>query len=145
MKAASIATMFLITLSTAARGQTEGIAQFTGQTRLGDRTLPSHVRVLVRGGTSRIEVEMNLKGSASRRPAGNPGIPTSARLVMITKSSEPKKLYILNDQRRSFAVLDASTARQSRKGDAIDTKKLGRDTVRGLLCEKALVTFPESE
>ena len=50
---------------------------------------------------------MNLKGSASRRPAGNPGIPTSARLVMITKSSEPKKLYILNDQRRSFAVLDA--------------------------------------
>ena len=74
MKAASIATMFLITLSTAARGQTEGIAQFTGQTRLGDRTLPSHVRVLVRGGTSRIEVEMNLKGSASRRPGMTRGV-----------------------------------------------------------------------
>src|SRR5712691_11921671 len=121
MKAAQIATVFLLAFSTAARGQTEGIAEFKGQTSLGERTLPSHVRVLVGSKAFRIEMEVDLQGIASRPAAGNPGIPTQARIVMIAKRSEPNKLYILNDQRRSFAILDASKARQSIKGDGIYT------------------------
>jgi hypothetical protein len=140
MKASSIGTITLLALSTLVHGQTVGIAEFKGETSLGGgRIVPSHLRVLVGNEGFRIELELNMEQTDVQPSSKNPGGPVQARTVIVTKLAEANKLYLLNDNRRSFAILEASKTGESNKDAALEIKRLGRDTVAGLSCERALV------
>jgi hypothetical protein len=124
----------------------EGIATFK-YTVHAQSTAPSgESRVFFSPNAVRIEVQMNMGATSpnagrdrSRPQAG--GMPTTFKTTMIQKLSEPDKLYTINDERRTYSVMDLEDIRKSSPSDTTYTvKRTGSDRVAGLSCEKALVT-----
>ncbi len=90
----------------------------------------------------RSEVEMQMPDFGQGKPgaAKAPGTQTH-HMVMMGKLAEPGRIYSLNESTKTYAVIntnDMKTPGQNQEKWTI--KRLGKDSVAGLGCEKVLAT-----
>ncbi len=147
MKAARIAVAVFFVLSAPAFAQSEGVAEFQ-ITMVGAavqaKPMQSHGKVSMKKDAYRMDLEMNLRQAAAGRTDRSGGtMPDHFTMTMMQKLSEPDRLYSINDERRTYSVIDLKKLREDAAGMQHETytvKKTGHDTVAGLSCEKALLT-----
>jgi len=141
MKLMRILFASLLLLPAAAFAQ-EGVATFkyTMQGRGGAPEGQS--RVYYSPSAFRVEMEMSLKDSAPTSRPRPAGAPTSFKTTMLTKVSEPGKVYTINDERRTYSVTDVSKTHDTdpKNDEKYTVKRQGSDRVAGISCEKVLVT-----
>lgn len=88
---------------------------------------------------SRIEMQM--------QAAARPGTASAGMtMVVLHRNAEPDLSYIVNESTKSYSVIDN---RQTQKGTPSDetyaVKRLGKDTVAGFSCQKALLTSSKGQ
>jgi hypothetical protein len=146
MKSAVVAVL-LLALSAPALAQLEGVAEFKGSVNAGrGKPISSAGKVYVTRNASRVEWEMDMKALGERKGAPKGAMPSSYRMVTIQKLSDPDRIINLNDERKTYAVTDLRTLREGQPAAPQATytvKKLGRDSVAGFSCEKAVVSSSE--
>lgn len=76
--------------------------------------------------------------SAMPMPDGK-GATRPTRIVTLMRSAEPKKTWIVNDERKTYAVISADDV-PAAAAARYEVKKLGSDRVSGRACEKARIT-----
>jgi len=146
MRTARLAAAAFLGLCAAALAQSEGVAQFRGTMNAGPgKTIPSSFLVYYTKGVAyRTEWTVDTSSLAgkskhpSRAVTGNPH-----KTIMIMKLSDPDHLLTLNDERKVYSITDLKKLRESLPAGAQETytvQKLGRDSVAGHPCEKALMT-----
>src|SRR5262249_52898138 len=65
----------------------------------------------------------------------------SLSMKMLQKFSEPDKIYTINDENRTYSVMDLASTRDSTQSrETYTVKKLGTMQIAGLSCQNALVT-----
>jgi hypothetical protein len=64
------------------------------------------------------------------------------KMTSLTKASEPGVVYMLDDAKKTYSVFDAKAAegKGEPSKETFTVKPLGKDSVAGYSCEKALVT-----
>jgi len=142
------AALAFLACGTSVLAQTEGIAEFRGTVHTDNgQTIPSQGKVYMSKNAVRVEWQTDLREVAKdRKGSGAAGMPQQFQMVMIQKLAEPDRIYIVNDSRRTYAV--ESTHRERSKTDTErkwKVQKLGRDTVAGFACEKALLTAEDGD
>jgi hypothetical protein len=118
--------------------QTEGIAEFKGETHSSrGQTIPSTGKVFLSRSAVRVEWQTQVAGSDRKA-----GAPDRFRMTMIQKQSEPDRSYMLNEERKTYSVMEFDTKREKkeRSAEKWTAEKLGRDTVAGFSCEKLKMT-----
>jgi len=125
-------------LSAPLLAQSEGIAEFKGETH-GSRgqTVPSSGKVFLSRSAVRVEWQTQLAGTDRKA-----GAPDPFRMTMIQKQSEPDHSYMLNEERKTYSVMQFDTKREKTESSSEKwtAEKLGRDTVAGFSCEKLKMT-----
>lgn len=136
----------LVLSSTAASAQFEGQADFKITTNTGkDQTMNGTGKMFVTRSAYRSEFEMQMADAGGRKSSS---MPARMKMTMFAKISEPDKLYMLNDQNKTYSIWDASKFREESKNRPKETytvKKLGKDTVAGLSCQRALLTSSKGD
>lgn len=135
------AALAALLLAPAARAEFEGVVEgrLTG-------VVPGTFRAQVGKAGIRSEVEMDT-AAAARGGKLPPGMSGQMKRVTIQRRAEPKKIYVLDTDRKSYTVLDAAEAGEAAKGvprEEYTVKKLGKDRVAGFACEKVLATGQKS-
>jgi hypothetical protein len=138
-----IAAAFFLA-STAALAQFEGVAEFRGTVQTGKgQTIPSQGKIFVSRSACRVEWETDLREIAEgRKESSKAAIPERMRLVILQKLAEPDRAYLVNEAARTYAIQDSSKEKTDKETPEKKWKveRLGKDTVAGLSCEKALLT-----
>jgi len=144
-----IAALALLVSRASAFAQTEGIAEFRGTVHTDkNQTIPSQGKVYLSKAAVRVEWETDLREVAKdRKESGkSSGMPEQFRMVMIQKLAEPDHIYIVNDVRKTYAVETTGTKREKTTPERTwKVQRLGRDTVAGFSCEKALLTAQDGD
>ncbi len=146
MRATRLAAAAFLPLSAYALAQSEGVAEFKGTMSGGPgKSAPSTGRVYFRKGAAyRTEWETDLTGIAKKETDAPKGMmPSRYRMVMIQKLSDPDHMVTVNDDTKTYSITDLKKLREEMPNTTHTTytvKKLGRDSVAGIACEKALVT-----
>lgn len=138
---AGLASWLLI--AAAGLAQSEGVATFKGSVHTDKgQTIPSQGKVFVTRAACRVEWETDLKQLAGDRKAPKSMMPDHFKMVILQLLSEPGRTYTLNPEHKTYSVQDASKEKPDTKlpDRTWKVQKLGRDTVGGLSCEKAMVT-----
>jgi hypothetical protein len=135
----------LLAVSTAASAQFEGVADF--KITLGEkgRAANGTGKVYVARAGYRSEWQTELGASGARKDAS---APPTIRMTMVGKSGEPDRLYLLDDDAKTYSVMDLKKMREQGKVETRETytvERLGRDTVAGFACEKAAVTSSKGD
>jgi len=135
------AALAALLLAPAARAEFEGVVEgkLTG-------VMPGTFRAQVGKGGIRSEVEMDTAAAAQGGQLP-PGLSGQMKRVTIQRRAEPRKVYILDAERKSYTVLDTGDAAESAKGlprEEYTVKRLGKDKVAGFACEKVLATGEKS-
>jgi len=129
-----------------ATAQAEGVAEMKGMihTERGE-SIGLVTRAWVGKAGSRVEITTDLSQIAGRSDRSAAGMPTSHTEVMIYKNSEPGTTYMLNTERKTYSVFQSSSGEKGdTKAEPYTVTKLGRDTVAGYSCEKAVVKRPSA-
>ena len=146
MKYARIAAALFFALAARAFAQAEGIAEFKGSINVGQgRTIQTSGKVyFARAVAYRSEWETDMSSLLKGRYMPGGGIPARRKTITIQKLSEPDRVISLNDERKTYTITDLKSLRgevvPGASPKTYTVKKLGRDTVAGLACEKAAVT-----
>lgn len=124
----------------AARAEFEGVLEgrMTGP-------MSGSFRAEVGKGGVRSVVELEMAAPGPVRAA--PGMAQRMRHLSLQRRAEPEKVYIIDEGRKSYTVIDTSRAREEMKGAAEESytvRKAGKDKVAGFSCQKAVVTGSES-
>lgn len=124
----------------AARADFEGVIEgrMTGQMSGSFRA-----QVGKAGVRSEVEMGMPVQGKARAAPPGMPGMPQSMKKVTLQRKAEPDRVYLLDEEQKSYTVIDTSKAKEQAQGvpeEQYTVKKTGTDKVAGFSCEKAVVT-----
>jgi Domain of unknown function (DUF4412) len=123
--------------------QTEGIAEFRGTVHTDKgKTIPSQGKVYLSKAAVRVEWETDLSSVDRNRKDDPREIPNHFRMTMIQRIAEPDRTYMVNDERKTYSIqmIDDKRERPDRSDKKWKVQKLGRDTVGGFSCEKALLT-----
>jgi Domain of unknown function (DUF4412) len=149
LAAAFFAAAFSILSAPAAFAASEGVAEFKGTVHTEkNQAIPSQGKVFLSKSAVRVEWQTDLRELAKERKAAGKtsGTPDEFRMVMIQKLSEPDRTYVINDRNRTYAV---NMIEEKEKRDLPERKwkveKLGRDTVAGFSCEKAMLTAEDGD
>ncbi len=135
------ATLLAATMA-AASATFEGVADFritTGNAQ--GKSTPGSGRIFVAPGAYRMEFEMS--AGASRAKGPGPASGRASRRVVMTmlgRASDPSKIFLVNDERKTYVVLNTKRAADTAPRDTFTVQKLGRETVAGLPCQNALLT-----
>ncbi len=146
MRSTRIAAALFFALAARAFAQSEGIAEFKGSINAGQgRTIQTSGKVyFARAVACRSEWETDMSSLLKGRYVPGGAIPARHKTITIQKLSEPDRVISLNDERKTYTITDLKSLRgEVAPGASSKThtvKKLGRDTVAGLACEKATVT-----
>lgn len=137
MKLVSLAAAALVAAAPAF-AQFEGVLQMKVSSASANGTMTAQVSKI---GT-RTEMEMSSPEMQKR------GLGSSMKMVSIVKSSEPSVVTMLNDQSKTYSVIDTAKMREQahaskRKEETWTVKRTGKDTVGGYPCENATVTGSE--
>jgi len=96
----------------------------------------------------RSEVEMDTTAVAQASKGQlPPGLSVNVKRINIQRKAEPGKVYLIDPERKSYMVIDASENGEAMKDAARESytvKKLGKDKVAGFSCEKVAVTGEKS-
>lgn len=136
-----LAGILLTTLASAASAQFEGEANFKIMTNPGKgQSLVGTGTMLVSRNAYRAEWEMQMSPTSQRKPQSGPA--PKMKMTMFTKTADPERLYMLNDENKTYSIWDASKNRDAAKApkETYTVQKLGKDTVAGLSCQNALLT-----
>ncbi len=121
--------------------QNEGVATFRLTTH--SSTTPDG-RYSISFSRSALRMEMQMDAAAGGRPnKGGSKTPSAGKATMIQKLAEPDILYMVSDEQKTYWVIDLAKLREQsgkQAEDAWTIKRLGRDSVAGYACEKALLT-----
>jgi uncharacterized protein DUF4412 len=143
------AAALLLALSAPVLAQSEGVAEFKATTEAEPgRSITSTGRIYVTRGASRMEWEMDTSGFRREKGAPKGEMPSTFRMITIQKLSEPDRLINLDDRRRTYTITDLKPLREEKPAAPQVTytvKKLGRDSVGGVSCEKAVVTSSDGK
>lgn len=143
MKSVPVAAL-LLALSAPVLAQTEGVAEFKATTEVeGGKAITSMGKVYVTRGASRMEWEVDTSGFRQEKGAPKGEMPPTYRMIMIQKVSEPDRIVNLDDRRKTYTITDLKPLREEKPPASQTTytvKKLGRDSVGGVSCERAVVT-----
>jgi hypothetical protein len=125
--------------------QTEGIANFRLSMHGSQGAGPDgQYSIFFSRSALRMEMQMEPSATAGRRPDKGGSKSSSAhKMTMIQKLAEPDLLYMVSDEQKTYSVMDLAKAREQagkQPEDAWTVKRLGRDSVAGFSCEKALMT-----
>lgn len=120
----------------------EGVATFRYTMGSAGGQSDGQSRVYFTKNAYRAEIQMNfasMRGDKQKRPAT---AESTYKTAMIMRASEPDKLYSVNDETRSYSVMDLAEIRKyaPRSEDTWKVKKFGSDRVAGVSCEKASLT-----
>jgi hypothetical protein len=99
-------------------------------------------RLYAASGGYRSEWETQIEGGSSRKDEQS-AASKRFKMTMLGKRSDPDKMYMLNDEHKTYSVMDLKKIREDAKNVSHDTytvEKLGKDTVAGLSCQKATLT-----
>ena len=125
--------------------QFEGVADFR-VTMSGEKgkEVPSEGKIYVTKNAYRSEWETRFDSStrAAKDAQGN-AVPKSFKMTMFGRLSEPDKVYILHDDKKTYSVMDLKRMREQAQTTSKETytvQKLGADKVAGVPCQKGLVT-----
>jgi hypothetical protein len=146
MQSARVGAALFLALAARAFAQSEGIAEFKGTINAGQgRMIQTSGKVyFVKAVAYRSEWETDMSALMKGRNMLQGAFPTRHKTIAIQKLSDPDKVVTLDEQRKSYMITDLKSLRGEGAPDAsskiFTVKKLGRDTVGGLACEKALVT-----
>ena len=139
MKILTAALSVLAFPAALALAETEGVAEMKGtvHTERGE-TIGLVTKAWVGKAGSRIEMTTDLAQIQGRSAAGMPATHTE---VFVYKTSEPGVTYLLNIERKTYSTFQppAGEKGEAKPAEAYTVTKLGRDTVAGYSCEKALV------
>jgi hypothetical protein len=137
--------VLLLSASAATAAQFEGVADFR-VTMTGEKgkSVPSTGRIFVTKDAYRTEFETQLD-AATRAPKQGEvaAVPQRFKMTMFGRLAEPDKLYMINDERKTYSVMDLKRVRDEAQNSSKETyivQKLGTDTVAGVSCQKGLVT-----
>jgi FlaG/FlaF family flagellin (archaellin) len=135
----------LVLAAATASAQFEGQADFKITTNAGkDQTMNGTGKMFVTRSAYRSEFEMKMTDTEGRKS----GAPARMKMTMFAKASEPDKLYMLNDENKTYSIWDTAKFRDDAKKRPKETytvKKLGKDTVAGLSCQNALLTSSKGD
>jgi hypothetical protein len=139
----------LLLAPAAALAQFEGVVEIKGASRAdGDRIVPSSGRLWVSARGARMELRTDLQGLAATARRG-PGAPMPGGFTMVTlwRVAEPDVTYVLNEERKRYAILSVTDADAAASGqpETWRVERLGRDTVAGFACEKVLLRSSQGE
>jgi len=128
----------LLALPISLLAQSEGVAEFEGQSTLGPgQTMPSRAKIYTARPGVRVEMQIGTRKDERARE-GRGAVPAEVSMLMITRVSEPDKVYFVNDAAKTYSVLRSKDT--SKTGTKYSARRLGRDTVAGFSCEKASLT-----
>ncbi len=143
------ATVLLLALSAPALAQSEGVAEFKGTTEAGPgKSITSAGKVYITKTASRVEWEMDTSGFRREKGAPKEEMPSTYRMITIQKLSEPDRVINIDDRRKTYTITDLKPLREEKPAAPQVTytvKKLGRDSVGGVSCEKAVVTSSDGK
>jgi hypothetical protein len=132
-----------LTLSAAtAVAQSEGIAEMKGSVRSErGETMSMQTRAYVSKAGGRVEMTMDLSQMAARKDRSSRGVPAVHKEVLLYRTAEPGITYMLNVERKTYSVFQAPSPEKSegKAAEPFTVTRLGRDSVAGFSCEKALV------
>jgi hypothetical protein len=137
--------VLLLSTSATVSAQFEGVADFR-VTMTGEKgkSVPSTGRVYVTKNAYRTEWETQFDASTRAPKAGEEAaVPRRFKMTMFGKVAEPDKLYMINDENKTYSVMDLKKIREEARSVSKETytvQKLGTDTVAGVSCQKGLVT-----
>ncbi len=143
MRTARIAAVAFFVGTAAALAQFEGVAEFKASTISGrGETIPGHGTFYISKSAVRGDWRMDLRAAGPEK--NNPHAPAEYRSTFLQRLSEPDKMYMLNDEKKTYWVMDLKKARESepKTPEKYTVTRTGRDTVAGLSCDKALITAP---
>ncbi len=120
----------------------EGVADFkiTSGSAQGKST-PGSGTIFVAPGAYRMEFAMSAGAGAAREPGAPAGkAPRRIAMTMVGRASDSGKIFLIDDEKKTYVVLDTKKATDNAPRDTFVVQKLGRDTVAGLSCQNALLT-----
>ena len=135
-----IASLLALLLSAAA-APAPVFAQFEGEA---DFKITTHRD---KGGPLEATARMDLSKSGFRMeyvmPTGSTkrGEPGEIKMTMLAQLPNPEKVYLINDEKKTYSVWDTKSGRETKKGrEKYEVEKLGSDTVAGYSCQNARLT-----
>lgn len=143
-------TLFLVTAllfaAAIAFAQFEGVADFKITMSAGaDKSSPGAGKLFLAPSGYRMEWAMDvssLRKSDKDKDAGRaPSAPLT--MTMVARKTDPGKVYMLNNQNKTYSVLDAKRAAEEHgktPKESFTIQKLGTATVAGLSCQNVLLT-----
>lgn len=137
--------VLLLSASATASAQFEGVADFR-VTMTGEKgkAVPSTGKIYVAKNAYRTEWETKFDaGTRAPKQGEAAAAPRSLKMTMLGRLAEPDKIYMINDERKSYSVMDLKKIREEARNVSKETytvRKLGSDTVAGVSCQKGLVT-----
>ena len=142
MRIARFAAALALTLPAAlALAQAEGIAEMKGVVHAErGETIGLTTKAWVGKAGSRVEMTTDLSQIAGRSDRSAAGMPATHTEVLLYRNAEPGTTYMLNTERKTYSVFQPQSGEKSEtKVEPYTVTKLGRDSVAGYSCEKALV------
>jgi hypothetical protein len=133
-----LAATALVLIASAALAQFEGEADFKVTTYRDKGNLDGTAKMFTAKNGFRMEWEMSTGAPAGKRDA-----PTVVKMTMVSSRPHPEKVYLINDQNRTYSVWDTKQASEDMKTGPKETykvQKLGTDKIAGYACTNARVT-----
>ncbi|MEP6993097.1 MAG: DUF4412 domain-containing protein [Acidobacteriota bacterium] len=132
----------------AALAQFEGVAEFQSTIkRDGGDTVMGTSKMFFTKTAYRVESEMNFSAMTTARKTARAMPPLSYKMTMVSKTSNPDQLYLVDDKTQTYSIMDLKKMREwaadmkaKDRAESYKVEKQGTDTVAGLPCQKALLT-----
>lgn len=131
------AALAALLFAPAARAEFEGVVEgkVTGM-------MPGSFRAQVGKAGIRSAMEMNAEGAVKGRGGQlPPGMSAQMKHVTLQRRSDPGKVYVLDEAKKTYTVIDTTQVREGLKDgprQSYTIEKLGKDTVAGFACQKVL-------
>jgi hypothetical protein len=144
MKPAVLVLCGMLAVTTAARAQFEGVADFKIVTNTGKgEAVPATGKISVTRAAYRMEMETDVSKISHGKSGRAADAPQRITMTMLGKVAEPDKLYMIDDANKKYSVWDLKKMRGEMKaadGPTYTVVRKGTDTVAGFLCQKAELT-----
>jgi hypothetical protein len=133
----STAFVALLLSTAAASAQFEGEADFQITSRRENKEpLQGNARMYISPSGFRMEWTMKTGSSSGKAPQ-------EIKMTMLAPLPNPDKVYLVNDENKTYSVWDTKQAREDMKSAPKETykvEKLGTDKIAGYPCQNARVT-----
>ena len=146
MKRAFFLAAVLSFAAAIATAQFEGVADFKITMNAGaDKSSPGTGKIFLAPSGYRMEWSMDASSLRKSDKDKDAGRAASAPLTMtmVARKADPGKVYMLNDQNKTYSVIDAKKAAGEHgktPKESFTIQKLGTATVAGLSCQNVLLT-----